>query len=98
MEFAPFGPYGTPPPAGKATRCLISCNCCKVACTPGIEAFNRLFNLLTLNETKAVMVCTDSFKLQTMTAFNEKFLLGGPGGTVFSKRVPPGGFFYFYAI
>ena len=32
----------------------------------------------------------DSFRLQTMTAFNKKFLQGGPGGTVFSKRDPPG--------
>jgi hypothetical protein len=32
----------------------------------------------------------DSFKLQTMTAFNQKILRGGPGGAVFSKRVPPG--------
>jgi hypothetical protein len=36
------------------------------------------------------MVCIDSFKLKTMTAFNKKFLRGGPGGAVFSKRVPPG--------
>ncbi len=32
----------------------------------------------------------DSFKLQTMTAFNQKFLRGGPGGAVFSKSAPPG--------
>jgi len=32
--------------------------------------------------------------LQTMTAFNKKFLQGGPGGTVFSKRVPPGVTFF----
>jgi hypothetical protein len=31
-----------------------------------------------------------SFKLQNMTAFNEKFLRGGPGGAVFSKIAPPG--------
>jgi hypothetical protein len=36
------------------------------------------------------MVCIDSFKLKTMTAFNKKFLRGGPEGAVFSKRVPPG--------
>jgi hypothetical protein len=29
-------------------------------------------------------------KLQIITAFNQKFLPGGPGGAVFSKRVPPG--------
>jgi hypothetical protein len=29
-------------------------------------------------------------KLQTMTAFNQKFLRGGPGGAVFSKSAPPG--------
>ena len=46
--------------------------------------------LLSLNEPKAVMVCIDSFKLQTMTAFNQKFLQGGPGGAVFSKSAPPG--------
>jgi hypothetical protein len=31
-----------------------------------------------------------SFKLQTITAFNQKFLRGGPGGAVFSKSAPPG--------
>jgi DNA-binding LacI/PurR family transcriptional regulator len=46
----------------------------------GIEAINRLFNLLTLNESKAVMVCIDSFMLQTMTAFNQKLLRGVQGG------------------
>jgi hypothetical protein len=68
----------------------MSCNWLKVACTPGIEAFNLLFNLLAFNEPKAVMVCIDSFQLQTMTAFNQKFLRGGPGGAVFSKSAPPG--------
>jgi hypothetical protein len=33
------------------------------------------------------MVCIDSFKLQTMTAFNQK-LLRGVQGAVFSKRAP----------
>ena len=46
-------------------------------------------NPLTLNESKAVMVCIDSFKLQTMTAFNQKFLQGVQGGSFFKKR-PPG--------
>jgi hypothetical protein len=32
----------------------------------------------------------ESFKLQIMTAFNQKFLRGGPGGAVFSKSAPPG--------
>ena len=31
-----------------------------------------------------------SLRLQTMTAFNQKFLRGGPGGAVFSKSAPPG--------
>jgi hypothetical protein len=30
-----------------------------------------------------------SLRLQTMTAFNQKFLRGGPGGAVFSKSAPP---------
>jgi hypothetical protein len=32
----------------------------------------------------------DSFRLETMTAFNQKFLRGGPGGALFTKSVPPG--------
>jgi hypothetical protein len=35
----------------------------------------------------------DSFRLQTMTAFNQKFLRGGARcftGAVFSKSAPPG--------
>ncbi len=32
----------------------------------------------------------DSSRLQNMTAFNKKFLQGGPGGAVFSKSAPPG--------
>jgi hypothetical protein len=32
----------------------------------------------------------DTSRLQTMTAFNEKFLRGGPGGAVFSKSAHPG--------
>jgi hypothetical protein len=57
---------------------------------PGIEAFNLLFNLLTLNEPKAVMDCIDSFKLQAMTAFNKKLvrMFHGSRGAVFSKRAP----------
>ena len=32
----------------------------------------------------------DSFKMQIMTAFNQKFLRGGPGGAVFTKSALPG--------
>jgi len=56
----------------------------------GIEAFILPFNHFTLNEPRAVMVCIDFFKLQTMTAVNQKFLRGGPGGAIFSKSAPPG--------
>ncbi len=35
------------------------------------------------------MVCIDSFELQTMTAFYQKFLRGGPGGGSFFKKRPP---------
>jgi hypothetical protein len=37
------------------------------------------------------MVCIDSFKLQTMTAFNQKFLQGGPDATrgQFFQKAPP---------
>jgi hypothetical protein len=37
------------------------------------------------------MVCLDSFKLQTMTAFNQKFLRGGPDATrgQFFQKAPP---------
>jgi hypothetical protein len=58
---------------------------------PGIEAFNRLYNLFILNEPKGVMVCIGSFKLQTMTAFNKKFLRGGTDvsrGRFFQKESP----------
>jgi hypothetical protein len=60
-------------------------------CKRGIEAFILLFNLLPLNESKAVMVCLDSFNLQTMTAFNQKFLQGGPDATrgQFFQKAPP---------
>jgi hypothetical protein len=61
----------------------------KGAYTQGIGAFIPLFNLLTLNESKAVMICIDSLKARIMTAFNKKFLQGGPGGAVFSKSAPP---------
>jgi hypothetical protein len=54
----------------------------------GIEAFNQPFNPLTLNESKAVMVCIDSFKMQTMIAFNQKFLRGGSSGGSFFKKRP----------
>jgi len=37
----------------------------------------------------AVMVCIDTFKLQTMTAFNEKLLWGVQGGD-FLEKSPPG--------
>ena len=55
-----------------------------------IEAFNLLFNLLPLNKPKAVMVCIESFKLRTMTAFNKKFLRGVQmlHGAVFTKSAP----------
>jgi hypothetical protein len=43
----------------------------------------------TNKKTKAVMVCTDSFKLQTMTAFNQKLLRGVQGGG-FLEKSPPG--------
>jgi len=55
----------------------------------GIEAFILLINLLHLNESKAVMVCIDSFKLQTMIAFNQKLLQGVQGGG-FLEKSPPG--------
>jgi hypothetical protein len=35
------------------------------------------------------MVCQDSFKLQTMTAFNQKLLRGVQGGG-FLEKSPPG--------
>jgi len=37
------------------------------------------------------MVCIDSFKLQTMTAFYQKFLQGGPDATrgQFFQKAPP---------
>ena len=56
-------------------------------CKRGIEAFNLLFNLFSLNNPKAVMVCIDSNKLQTMTALIKSFC-GGSRGAVFSKRAP----------
>jgi hypothetical protein len=54
----------------------------------GIEAFNLLFNLLTQNEPKAVMVCIDSFKLQSMTALIKSFCGGVQGGRFFQKEPP----------
>jgi hypothetical protein len=60
MEFAPFGQDVIPPTAEKATKYRMLCSEWKVACTKGIEAFYLLFNLLTLNEPKTVMVCIDS--------------------------------------
>jgi hypothetical protein len=35
------------------------------------------------------MVCLDPFKLQTMTAFNQKLLRGVQGGG-FLEKIPPG--------
>jgi hypothetical protein len=58
-----------------------SCSKCKIL------GHATLFNLLTLKGPRAVMVCIDSFRLQTMTAFNEKFLQGGQGGSFFKKGV-----------
>jgi len=57
MEFAPFGQDGIPPTAEKAIKYRMLCIEWKVICMKGIEAFNRLFNLLTLKEPKVVMVC-----------------------------------------
>jgi hypothetical protein len=62
-------------------------NSLEFACKRGIEAFNLLFNLLTLNKPKAIMVCIDAFKLQAMIVFNQK-LLRMLHGAVFSKRAP----------
>jgi hypothetical protein len=84
MEFAPFGQDGIPPTAGKATKDRMLCIEWKVAYKRGIEAFN----LLTLSEPKAVIVCIDSFRLQIMTAFNKKFLRMFHGGSFFKKRPP----------
>jgi hypothetical protein len=53
MEFAPFGQDVIPPTAGKATKYRMLYNSLEF----GIEAFNLLFNLLNINEPKAVMVC-----------------------------------------
>jgi hypothetical protein len=44
---------------------------------------------ITNKKTKAVMVCIDSSKLQTMTAFNQKLLRGVQGGG-FLEKSPPG--------
>jgi hypothetical protein len=65
---------------------------------PGIEAFNLLFNLLTLNEPKAVMDCIDSFKLQAMTAFNKKLVRmfhGSRGAGGWQPRPIKEGFYAF---
>ncbi len=52
----------------------------------GIEAFILLINLLHLNESKAIMVCLDSFKLQAMIAFNQKLLRGAIRKAQSAKR------------
>jgi len=59
MEFVPFGQDIIPPTAGKATKYRMLSIEWKVAYKEGIEAFNLFFNLLTLNEPKAVMVCIE---------------------------------------
>jgi hypothetical protein len=56
MEFVPFGQDGIPPTAGKSTKYRMLYNSLDFVYKKGIEAFNRLFNLLTLKEPKAVMV------------------------------------------
>jgi hypothetical protein len=45
-------------------------------------------DFLTLTEPKAVMVCIDSFKLQTMTALIKSFCGGVQGGQFFQKAPP----------
>jgi hypothetical protein len=67
----------------------MSYNSLEFAYKRGIEAFILLLNLLTLNKPKAVRVCIDSLKLQTMTAFNQKLLRGVQGGG-FLEKSPPG--------
>jgi hypothetical protein len=44
---------------------------------------------LPLKKPKAIMVCIDSFKLQTMIVFNQKFLRGSRGhASCFFKKSP----------
>ncbi|MGD2084750.1 MAG: hypothetical protein PVH61_01080 [Candidatus Aminicenantes bacterium] len=73
----------------KCRKASLPYNTLEFVNAPGIEAFNLLFNLFTLNEPKAVMVCIDSFKLQIMSAFNQKLLRGVQGGG-FLEKSPPG--------
>jgi hypothetical protein len=89
--FAPFGQDGIPPTAGKAAKFRMLWIEWKVAYKKGIEAFNLLFNLPTLNKQKAVMVCIRPFKLQAMTALIKSFCGGVQmfhGGSFFKKRPP----------
>jgi hypothetical protein len=58
--------------------------------TKGIEAFNLLFNLLTLKKTKGGHGLHRFFQVANHDRLNEKFLRGGQGGAVFSKSAPPG--------
>jgi hypothetical protein len=43
---------------------------------------------ITYKKTKAVMVCIDSFKLQTITALIKSFCGGVQGGQFFQKAPP----------
>jgi hypothetical protein len=55
-----------------------------------IQITNKLqitMSKITNKETKAVMVCIDTFKLQSMTALIKSFCEGSRGA-VFSKRAP----------
>jgi hypothetical protein len=92
---------------GTGTAYLKSCNAESKIISPvplsppGIETFHLLFNLLSIKKSKAVMVCIETLRLQTMTALMKSFC-GGFRGTGVRRTHPIRGgivsedFFHFF--